>query len=197
MSLLGLKIDRRRIGNSAGQSPAPNGARRRPYFSAGFTLIETVVCIAVFVLVFAVLTSFVIWLYQSVARFKTINEVASAAQEAIETISHEVRAARSIYYPTSNQAQLSLETGRYLPPDEISSYIDFFLCDDRLCLKKESELPLAITSHEVTVESLRFSYLATSSDIASVRVVLSLKAKTEGAEQPVVSVTSSIALRNY
>ena len=52
----------------------------------------------------------------------------------------EIKEAKSVYTPTTNSSQLSLETINYLPVDEENTYIDFFLCGSSLCLKKNPKI---------------------------------------------------------
>ena len=71
----------------------------------------------------------------------------------METMVYDVKEANSIYTPTSmfdsHPGQFSLETKKYLPTGEVSSYVDFFICGDHLCFKKESQDPISLTSDNV------------------------------------------------
>lgn len=166
----------------------------------GFTLVELLVYIAVFSIVVGVLTGFIVWVYHSNIKAQAMRETLNNARRAVEIISHELREARGIYGPTTTSTQLSLETLHYLPEGELSSYIDFFVCGTRLCLKKESEFPFAITSDKMVVESLIFSAIASTSSIPSVQIELKLKYKNpaDKAEyRALVAVTSTASMRAY
>jgi len=106
----------------------------------------------------------------------------------------EIREAKGIYTPTSTSTQLSLET-------KISTFVDFYLCGaptSAICLKKESQNPIAITSESVTVRSLVFTQISTTTP--SVRIQLGLDYKTQAKLQEYqasVDLTSTVSLRNY
>ena len=164
----------------------------------GFTLIESLVCIGIFTLIFAVLVGLIIWLYSSLANLRTINELSFNLERALSLINQEVRTANSIYYPSSSENQLSLEVRHYLPSGETFSYVDFFICGTQLCLKKESSPPLALTSDRLEVEKLKFDLISTTSDSASVQTTLTLKHKhPSSGYYGSLTATSSAALRNY
>ena len=82
-------------------------------------------------------------------------------------MSNEIREAQSVYAPTSvfesSPGQLSLKTRNSVPADESSTYIDFFLCGTRLCVKRESQLPLAITTEKIEIQNLEFAPVQTGS----------------------------------
>src|SRR3990167_6165146 len=144
----------------------------------GFTLIEILVYIAILAIIFFVIVSFLIWSIRANAKAKVMNEVLNSAKRAMEVISYEVREANSIYDPTSafgsHPGQLSLETVHYLPIGEEITFVDFYLCGTQLCLKKESEDPIALTLDSVEVESLIFTKIVVD-DASSIQVDLTVK----------------------
>lgn len=167
-------------------------------YGAGFTLSEILVYIAVLSIVVLATSSFLLWISRTNTRAKATREVIDNSRRLMETIAHETKEANSVYTPTSlfssSSGQLSLETDKYTPSGEIVSFIDFYLCDARLCLKKEGLDPVAITSEEVEIISLEFSQVATS----SIQVNLQLNYKTERAEyQSSLNTTSTVSLRSY
>lgn len=119
-------------------------------------------------------------------------------------MSNEIKEAKSIYFPTSvfdsHPGQLSLETIKYLPEGEIKTYIDFYLCGTQLCLKKESQDPIALTSDRVKISNLIFSQIATTSTIPSIQINLKIDYKSPAARpeyQASFNTTSTISLRSY
>ena len=59
-----------------------------------------------------------------------------------------------------------MANSNYLPDGEVASYLDFYLCgpeNKTLCLKKESEDPIALTSERIEITNLGFIYVASSS----------------------------------
>ena len=114
-------------------------------------------------------------------------------------MSYEIKAAKGVYSPTTTSSQLSFETTQALPEGEEATFIDFFLCETKLCLKREGQMPLAITSDNVQVASLTFSQVATN-ELPSVKIDLSINYKNP-ANRPdyeaIVDLSSTISLRSY
>jgi len=129
----------------------------------GFTLIELLIYVAIFSIIIGVIVSFILWLVQSNTKAKVIRETMDSAEIIMRTITKEIREAKSIYSPTTSATQISLETTRYLPEGESISYIDFYLCESRFCLKKESQNPSYLTSDNVKITNLVFTQVGTSS----------------------------------
>ena len=166
--------------------------------SAGFTLSELLAYIAVLSIVMLTVSSLLLWIIRTSTKAKATREVLDNSRRLMEVITHEIKEANSIYTPTSlfstSLGQLSLETAKYLPAGEVTTFIDFYLCDTRLCLKKEELDPVAITSEQVEIVSLEFSQVATS----SIQINLQLNYKTERVEyQSSLNTTSTISLRSY
>ena len=166
--------------------------------SGGFTLSEILVYIAVLSIVVLAVSSLLLWISRTNTKAQATREVLDNRRRLMETITHEIKEAQSIYTPTSlfadSLGQLSLETTKYLPLGETATFIDFYLCDTRLCLKKEDSDPVAITSERVEIVSLEFSQVATS----SIQVNLQIDYKTEKEEyRSSINTTSTISLRAY
>src|SRR3989344_549080 len=136
------------------------------FHEKGFSLLELVVSIALFFLVSLIVISFIISISFSNAKTKAERETGENARRAMDAIGYELRSAKSVYTPTNTLSQLSLETANYLPSGETNTFVDFFLCGDSVCLKKESQDPIALTSGTVRVTNLAFTQIlngATSS----------------------------------
>lgn len=166
----------------------------------GFTLIELLIYVSVLVLIVLAAGSIFLSASKSSRKAKAARETIDNTRRAIEVMTHEIREAKSIYTPTSvlssSNGQLSLETTKYCPEGEISTYIDFYLCEQRLCLKKESQNPIAITSDRVKIENLEFYQIATSSIQISLKVnYKSLSTRPE--DQFSINTTSTVSLRVY
>ena len=171
---------------------------------AGFTLMEALIYIGVLAIVVLAVSSFLVWITRSNTKVRAMRETLDSARQAMEIMSHEIKEAKSIYNPTSifstSTGQISLETTKYLPEGENGTYIDFFLCEKRLCLKKEGQNPIALTSDNVEVKSLEFNQVATTSTIPSIQIALRIdyKAPAERAEyQASVKLISTVSLRSY
>lgn len=141
----------------------------------GYTLMEILIYITVSVILVLVLTSFFLWAIRLNTKTKALREVTDNTRRAMEVITYEIREARNIYAPTTSSTQLSLETSRYLPAQEETSFIDFYICGTQLCLKKEGVAPIALTSDRVEIKNLVFLQIATnSSTTSSVQVNLNM-----------------------
>lgn len=165
----------------------------------GFTLIEMLVYVAVLAILIVALSSFVLWAINSNTKTKVMRETSDSARRAMGTILYEIREAKSVYTPTTSASQLSLETTRYLPANETTSFVDFFLCSNRICIKKESQTPVALTSENVNIRDLQFTRIVTGSS-ASVQVSFVAEyigPATKPQYQASISLTSTASLRSY
>lgn len=165
----------------------------------GFTLTEVLIYIAVLGFIMVVVAVFVLWTSRAASKAKASREALDSAKRAIDTIINEVKEARSIYLPTTNQNQLSLETQRYLPQGETYTYIDFYLCGDRVCLKRELQPATTLTSADVAVRSLNFTRILNKT-AESVQVILRAEYKagpqTKGEFKKSIDLQSVGTLRN-
>ena len=165
----------------------------------GFTILEIIVSIAIFSLVLVLVISFLISTNASDSKTKASRETIDNARTALETIIYEIRGAKSIYTPTTTANQLSLETTKYLPQDETSTFIDFFLCGTALCLKKESQDPIALTSDSVQVASLTFLQILNGAT-PSIKVSLTVNYVNPSGDinySSSATLTSTASLRSY
>ena len=168
----------------------------------GFTLIEILSYVAVLTIIVLAVSSFLLWATRLNVKTRAVRETLDNARRAMEIITGEIKEAESIYTPTSvfgsNPGQLSLETKKYLPAGETDSYVDFYVCDDKLCRKEEGQNPVALTSDRVRVSNLVFNYIATTSTSPSVQINLKLDYNfpTEKPEyQASINITSTASLR--
>lgn len=168
----------------------------------GFTLIEILVYIAVLSIIILSVSSFFLWAVRSNVKTKIMRETLDNARRAMEIITYEIKEAESVYVPTSvsgsHPGQLSLETAKYLPSGETTTYIDFYLCGDRLCLKKESQNPVALTSDRVKISNLIFSQIATTTSCVQIDLRVDFKTSAEQPEyQGSINLSSVASLRSY
>lgn len=169
----------------------------------GFTLMEVLVYVAVLVIIITAVSSFFLWLIKSNTKAKVMRETLDNARRVMEIMSYEIKEAKSVYTPTSifdsHPGQLSLETIHYLPEGEKTTYINFYLCEDRLCFKKEDLNPIALTSDRVRVANLVFNQIITG-ETPSIQINLKVdyKGPTNRPEyQASVNLKSTASLRSY
>lgn len=165
----------------------------------GFTLVEILVYIGIFFLVITIIISFVFWLVRSNTKLKVMREALDNANRIMEIITYETKGAKSIYTPTTTSNQLSLETTNYLPEGEETTYIDFYLCDSALCLKKESQDSVVLTSDSVEITNLVFTRIVSGqADCIQIDLSVSYKNPANRSEyRALVDLTSTVSLRIY
>jgi len=167
--------------------------------TAGFSLLEVLVSVSIFSIILLTIISFIFLIGYYNSKTKAERETWENGQRVLEQVINEIRRAKGIYTPTTTQNQLSLETTKYLPQDEVGTFIDFFVCGSALCVKKESQNPVALTSESVQISNLSFVQIANGL-FPSVQITL-----TVGYKNPVggpggnvsVTLTSTASLRSY
>ena len=167
---------------------------------SGFTLLEILASIAIFFVVMAVLTGFIVWMYRINARIGASREAADNLQRVMETIVREARRAESVYTPTTNDRQLSLKVYNNLPVGEIYSFVDFFVCGTQLCLKKEESDPIALTSDKLQIKDFYIKQIMEGTSPSSVQIGFSLDYSQAGGTPDTVQMitaTSTAVLRVY
>ncbi len=163
----------------------------------GFTLVEVIVYVAILSLVMLLISTFIFYMAKSNFQSKGSRESFDSAQRALEQITYEISGAKSVYTPTTTQNQLSLETSRYLPAGETTTYLDFFLCGTRLCLKKESQNPVFLTSDLVQIANISFTQISNNGAV-SIKTSLTVSyAHQLNNTQPTITLTSTASLKKY
>ena len=170
-------------------------------YKRGFTLMEILIYIAVLAIIVSAVSGFLVWAIKSNTKAMAMREVSDNARRSMEMMSYEIREAKSIYTPTSTSTQLSLETTHYLPSGETLTYIDFYLCGaatTTLCLKKESQDPIALTSDMVEVNNLEFIQIATTTPSIQINLRINFKNPQNRPEyRAEISLTLTTSLRSY
>lgn len=177
---------------------------KRKKKKSGFTLTEVLVYISVSSIIILVIASFFLWTNRSNAKSKALREVLNNSKIAMETMTYEIKHAESVYSPTSvfssSTGQLSLQTPNYAQQNETTSYVDFFICEDRLCLKKENQEAMVLTSEKVKINNLKFFQVNTGTSTDSIQISLGINyvAPSDKPEyQASINTTSTISLRHY
>jgi len=175
-----------------------NKQKKQEFEQKGFTMTEVLVYIGILSVIILIISSFVLWSIQSNTKARIIRETLDSARRTMDMITKETREAKSVYSPTTTSSQLSLETKRNLPQGEESSFVDFFICDTQLCLKKESQDPIAITAKNVEVSSLSFTKVGTAPSSVQIDLTLNYKNPQNRTEYNFsTNLTSTVSLRSY
>ena len=173
----------------------------------GFTLIELLIYTVILVVISLVSVSFFIQVVNVTETSRRSREALDNAKGALETITQEIRHADSIYTPTSkldtslpNFGQLSLETSRDIPNDEESTYVDIYVDNERLYLRREGAgvTDQLITSEKVRVTNLQFGLLSDASSKPAVQITLTVEYFDQAAgPSNSVTLTSTSTLRSF
>ncbi|MDP2821035.1 MAG: type II secretion system protein [bacterium] len=171
----------------------------------GFALIEALIYVAVLSVIILVISTFFLWVNKASIKATVMEETLNNANKAMEMIVYEIKTCQEIYQPTSvfsnDNGQLSLKTNEFKPDGESATIIDFFICNDsRICLKKESQNPIFLTSGSVNVEKLKFDLVFNDDLEPSVSIDLQVDYDNplEKPEyQHSVNLKTTTTLRNY
>jgi len=156
-------------------------------FEKGFTLVEILTYTAVLLIIISSFIPFFLWVMRAYHEGERTKEVLDNAQRAMETISYKIRESESVYTPTSSENQLSLRKRDY---HNESVFIDFYLCDKSICLKRESQDPVPLTSDIVEVTDLRFIKMGSPPNSVKVEINLENYSKE-------YFITSTTSLRKF
>ncbi len=139
-----------------------SGASCRRSLSVGFTLVEMLVYVGIVSVVFMLTVTLMIQLMRTYTRFRVEREISTNVREAVNYMIREIKSAEDIYVPTSalgsHPGQISLETRLNMPADETSTFIDFYMDNGKLLIKREGQNPFPLLSDRVEVKNLVFRH---------------------------------------
>ncbi len=167
----------------------------------GFTLIEITVYVSILALVSLVIVVFVNQLLGVNETTRRTRESLDNARRVLDTIAQEIRHADSVYTPTSsfgvNPGQLGLETSRDVPTDENTTFVDFYVDNNGVYIKRESQAAQLLTSEKVKVTDLTFTNLngATSRPAIRLSVTVEYNSPISGPKNT-VTLKSTAVLRS-
>ncbi len=168
-------------------------------FSRGFTLTEALVYMSILILLISSIGAFFLWAVRLHTKTLALGAVTANIQRALGVLTSEIRWAQSIYEPTTSLIQLSLETSNQTPAGESSTYVDFFVCEQRLCLKREGQNPIALTSQQVEVTDFQVEEVGTDT-ASSVEITLEIQYQNPN-NRPELdasrSITTTVSSRSY
>jgi len=170
----------------------------------GFTLIEMVIYVALVGIISVVLFGIIFFIIRLNSKIIALSRVNSNAYSTMERMTYEIINSEYIYLPTSNfenynynafaEKQLSLATKIGSPVEEDINYVDFYLESDTLFIKEEGMSPIALTSSDVKVTRLEFSYYLNDTR-ESVQIEIDIKANNSPLSDSEVNLISTVALR--
>jgi len=170
----------------------------------GFSLIETIIYIALLGVIISFITSLLVNVMASYNRSQASKIVSNNISLAVDTISKDIRDSKEIYTPTSvfnsDLGQLSLITTFDPPGGHTQRFIDFYLDNGVIYKKKEGYSEYAITSERVFIEKLKFENIL-SGTRDTIKITIDGRINTSSTKpeyQYQESVTSTASLReNY
>ena len=182
---------------------------RKSKNSFGFSLIEMIIYVALTGIISVFIYGIILSIYCNNKRIINLTKINSNAYSMMERVRYEIENSSYVYLPTSNVAnyadyydstktgQLSLATkiGILVPEDDIT-FIDFYLEDGVIFLKKEELAPVALTSSDVSVSNLSFSYYENGRR-ESVTVGFTIESKDSSISNSSINLISTIALRSF
>ena len=125
----------------------------------GFTLIETLVYVALLGIVSIFITDSLIKIVSTYQRVRAEREVASNARLLLETVVKNISTAQEIYAPTSrfnnNSGQLSLITPLDPTSQHTLAYIDFWNDAGQLLMRREGTAVAVLSSATANVTQFR------------------------------------------
>ena len=167
----------------------------------GFTLIEVLIYAALLVVIGIVVSAYFIQITNIAESSRRSRESLDNARRVMNIVTQEIRHAEAVYTPTSvfgtNPGQLSLETIRDLPADENTTYVDFYLDDSGVYVKRENQVEELISSEKVQITNFTFAHLTGGSGNAvQVSLTVQYSDAFTGPLTP-VTLTQTASLRSY
>ncbi len=171
----------------------------------GYTLVEMLLYVALLGIITVVIVGIFFTISRTNSRVVSLIEINSNAYSAMERMVYEASNAKKIYLPTSNftnynydgakATQFSLATRQAVPVNESIVYIDFYLENNTIFMKQDGANPVALTSSNVSVQSLNFYYYKNDAR-ESVKIDFTVKPNNILNSEVKINLTTVIALRS-
>ncbi len=163
---------------------------------SGFTIIELLMYLSIFVILITIITVFAITSLETVHKNQIKKEISTATYSIMRLILLEIKSANKVYNPTSifntNPGQLSLETTVELPENERSTYVDFYFdTNNNFYLKRDGQNSQLLVSERLKITNLEFEYIASNSE--SIKVNLTIENNTTNPKYQFSYSLSSVA----
>ncbi|MDF1498097.1 MAG: prepilin-type N-terminal cleavage/methylation domain-containing protein [Patescibacteria group bacterium] len=172
----------------------------------GFTMIEMIVYVLLVGLVSVVLFNIIFFVTNTNNKIISMTKASFNAYSVMERIIYEIENSSHIYMPTSNFVnynydiskgdQLTLATEIGASATENITFVDFYIENDTLFLKQEGLNPVALTSSDVKVSNLSFSYYKNDTR-ESVTVDFTITANGSSILGSETHLVNTVTLRSY
>ncbi len=170
--------------------------------SDGFTLYEILIYLSLFLMLSVLIVGLVVQLLTGGYKSARSREVVSSVAVALDAMLYEGKFARSVYAPTSvfnsGASQLSLRTAVNPPAGESETFVDFYLDNGKIFMKREGESAKALTGERVLVDRFYVARLNPVSTSESLRVAIAAHHRfSRGLENDAFAATTTVTLRRY
>ena len=180
----------------------PNKTEKNDF---GYSLIEMLAYVALVGIVSVFIYGVILFVYCDNKRIINLTRINSNAYSVMERIRYEIENSSYVYLPTSNLEnynydltkadQLSLATGIGALTHEEITFVDIYLENGAIFLKKEELTEsIALTSSGVVVSDLSFSYFLNG---ARESVVVDITIEPKNSSTSAIHLISTIALRSF
>lgn len=174
----------------------------------GYTLIEMLLYTALVGIVSVIIIQVVMIISKTNFKITALTEANYNASDILERIAYEARNSEYVYLPASNFRnynfnaakgdQLSLATTQNILAGENIGYVDFYVENNAVFLKKEGASPVALNSPNISVDAINFYYYKNSSgdrQRESITIDLTVKTKNSFVSGSTVHFVNTVALR--
>lgn len=168
----------------------------------GFTLYEVVIYIGLFLILSVLTVGLVFEILKTGYRVSRSREVVSSVNTVFGRLFETGRFARGIYTPASvlgsDTSQISFETALTPPASDPTTYVDFYIDNGRLFIKREGQGSQALTSERVRVTRFRVTRLNPVITSDSLRIAIRAEHRfSPSNEDSSFAATSTVTLRRY
>ena len=163
----------------------------------GIGLIEIVIYAGLLAMISVLLVNFLMQVINTYYMVRAEREVIGQGRAAIETVHKTIAQAQSVYAPTSafgiDSGQLSLVTTQGAIAGHATAYMDFWVENGRLWIRREGELPMALTGTSVNVTQFKLERVVQALGVQAVRTTLHIEyARLKFAASTTLYATSAI-----
>ena len=181
--------------------------KKKIYFrrNGGYSLVEMLVYVGIFASIIVLIFNVIVFINKINTKIIALSQIAANSQGAMDRMIYEIQNSEHIYLPTSNlynysydvakNDQLSLVTAIGVPANEELAYLDFYVENNTLFLKKDGSAPIALTSANVSVTGLNFYYYKNDYR-ESIGIDLSMRSSNGAIPDTNTNLVTTVALRS-
>ena len=167
----------------------------------GFTLLETIVYVALLGLVMIVVVNFLIEISGVYQRARVERDAVSNARSILETAGKSIAESQEVYQPTSkfqqNLGQLSLVTATNPTAEHSTGFLDFWVDGGRLWMRQEGQTAIPLSAPSVRVSKWYLEWVLQGLEREAVKITLEVDSASTKYPST-ITLNSSVALRgNY